>query len=63
MVPPDSLAGAQVATVVRAATAAVRAGHDPQLEKAVEVVLAELKKHPLPVYKRPRYPNYAEQPL
>jgi tricorn protease len=38
--------------------AAVRAGHDPQLEKAVEVALAELKKHPLPVYKRPRYPNY-----
>ncbi len=38
--------------------AAVRAGHDPQLEKAVEVVLAELKKHPLPVYQRPRYPNY-----
>lgn len=38
--------------------AAVRAGHDPQLEKAVEVVLAELEKHPLPVYKRPEFPNY-----
>ncbi|HKW98252.1 MAG TPA: PDZ domain-containing protein [Bryobacteraceae bacterium] len=38
--------------------AQVRAGHDPQLEKAVEVVLAELKKNPLPHYKRPPYPNY-----
>jgi tricorn protease len=38
--------------------AAVRAGHDPQLERAVEVVLADLKKHPLPVYKHPKYPNY-----
>ena len=25
---------------------AVRAGHDPQLEKAVQIVLEELKKHP-----------------
>ena len=38
--------------------AAVRAGHDPQLEKAVEVALAELKKHPLPEVKKPAYPNY-----
>jgi tricorn protease len=38
--------------------AAVRAGHDPQLEKAVEVLLADLKKHPLPVYKKPPFPNY-----
>jgi tricorn protease len=38
--------------------ATVRAGHDPQLEKAVDVVLSELEKNPLPVYKRPRYPNY-----
>jgi tricorn protease len=36
----------------------VRAGHDPQLEKAVEVVLDALKKSPLPVHKRPAYPNY-----
>jgi tricorn protease len=36
----------------------VRAGHDPQLEKAVEVVLASLKKSPLPVHKKPAYPNY-----
>ena len=38
--------------------AAVRAGHDPQLEKAVAVVLADLEKHPLPVYRRPKFPNY-----
>jgi tricorn protease len=36
----------------------VRAGHDPQLEKAVEVVLQALKEHPLPTYKVPAYPNY-----
>jgi tricorn protease len=38
--------------------AAVRAGHDPQLEKAVEIVMAELKKHPLTEHKHPPYPNY-----
>jgi len=36
----------------------VRAGHDPQLEKAVQIVLDELKKHPLPQHKKPAYPNY-----
>jgi tricorn protease len=35
-----------------------RAGHDPQLEKAVAVVLAELKQHPLPTHKKPAYPDY-----
>jgi tricorn protease len=38
--------------------AAVRQGHDPQLDKAVEVVLQLLKDHPIPQYKRPAYPNY-----
>ncbi len=38
--------------------AAVRKGHDPQLEKAIAVVLEELKKNPLPIYKKPAYPNY-----
>ena len=38
--------------------AAVRQGHDPQLEKAVEVVMDLLKKNPLPQYKKPPYPNY-----
>jgi tricorn protease len=41
--------------------AAVRQGHDPQLEKAVEVVLQLLKDHPLPEYKRPPYPNYHQR--
>jgi tricorn protease len=38
--------------------AAMRAGHDPQLEKAVEVALAELNKHPLPIHQHPAFPNY-----
>jgi tricorn protease len=40
---------------------AVREGRDPQLEKAVEVVLEELKKNPPPTYKRPAYPDYHPQ--
>jgi tricorn protease len=39
----------------------VREGHDPQLEKAVEVVLDELKKHPLPQYRKPQYPDYHQK--
>ncbi len=35
-----------------------RQGHDPQLEKAVEVVMENLKSHPLPKYKKPAYPDY-----
>ncbi len=38
--------------------ALVRQGHDPQLEKAVETLLEELKEHPLPKYERPPFPNY-----
>ncbi len=37
---------------------AVRAGHDPQLERAVQVVLEALQKNPPPVHKKPAYPNY-----
>ena len=37
---------------------AVREGHDPQLEKAVQLLLADLEKNPLPVYKKPPYPKY-----
>ncbi|MCI0663585.1 MAG: PDZ domain-containing protein, partial [Acidobacteria bacterium] len=33
-----------------------RKGRDPQLEKAVEVVMADLKKKPSPKYKKPAYP-------
>jgi tricorn protease len=38
--------------------ALVRAGHDPQLEKAVQVVMTELEKHPAPQYRQPAFPNY-----
>ena len=38
--------------------AAVRQGHDPQLEKAVQVVMEELQKNPSAPLKRPPYPNY-----
>lgn len=40
--------------------AAWRHGHDAQLEKAIEVVMQQLKEHPLPEIKRPPYPNYHE---
>ncbi len=36
----------------------VRQGHDPQLKRAVEVVLDLLKKNPPPSYPKPPYPNY-----
>jgi tricorn protease len=36
----------------------VREGHDPQLEKAVEVVMQSLKDHPQPTYPHPAYPTY-----
>lgn len=35
-----------------------RSGRDPQLEKAVQVVLENLKKNPPPKAKKPAYPNY-----
>lgn len=35
-----------------------RAGRDPQLEKAIEFLLAELKKNPPPQYQKPAFPNY-----
>jgi tricorn protease len=39
----------------------VREGHDPQLEKAVEVVLAQLKKDPVNYGTRPSYPDYQKK--
>jgi tricorn protease len=39
----------------------VREGRDPQLEKAVEVVLAQLKKEPVNYGKRPSYPDYQKK--
>ena len=38
--------------------AAVRQGHDPQLERAIQVVMEELQKNPPTQPKRPPYPNY-----
>lgn len=38
--------------------AAWRQGRDPQLERAVEYLLDELKKNPPKQYKLPAYPNY-----
>jgi tricorn protease len=40
--------------------AAWKTGHDAQLDKAIEVVMQQLKEHPLPEIKRPAYPNYHE---
>ena len=45
-VPPD--------VEVEQTPADVIAGHDPQLEKAIEIVKAQLKAQPQP--QRPRYP-------
>jgi tricorn protease len=41
--------------------ASVAAGHDPQLEKAVQVTLDELKKHPVVIPDHPPYPNYHQK--
>ena len=38
--------------------ALIRKGHDPQLEKAVEVMLEELKKNPPPKLRHPAFPDY-----
>jgi tricorn protease len=38
-----------------------RTGHDPQLEKAVSVLMESLRQHPPPVYPRPKYPNYQQR--
>jgi tricorn protease len=38
--------------------AAWRQGHDPQLERAVEALLDQLKSNPQEAHKRPPYPNY-----
>jgi tricorn protease len=35
-----------------------RQGHDPQLERGVAVALTNLKEHPVPPIKRPKYPVY-----
>ncbi|MGO9012471.1 MAG: PDZ domain-containing protein [Bryobacteraceae bacterium] len=42
--------------------AAVRQGHDPQLDKAIEVVMQELAANPPQQFKRPPYPDYQKKP-
>jgi tricorn protease len=37
---------------------AVAEGHDPQLERAVTIVMEQLKKNPPPKPHKPPYPNY-----
>ncbi len=39
----------------------VREGHDPQLERAVEVAMELLKKNPPATYEKPAYPNYHQR--
>jgi tricorn protease len=41
--------------------ASLKAGRDPQLEKAVEVCLELLTKNPPPKHKKPAYPNYHQK--
>ena len=38
--------------------ALVRQGRDPQLEKAIAVVMEELRETPPPKLRRPPFPNY-----
>jgi tricorn protease len=42
-------------------TASVKAGRDPQLEKAVTVALELLQKNPPPQHKKPAYPDYQKK--
>jgi len=39
-----------------------RKGRDPQLERAVEIAMEELKKNPPPAHKKPAFPNYHRPP-
>ncbi|MGH8151123.1 MAG: S41 family peptidase [Rhodanobacteraceae bacterium] len=36
----------------------VREGQDPQLDRAIDIAMQELKAHPLPTYERPPWRNY-----
>jgi tricorn protease len=36
----------------------IRHGHDPQLERAVQIAMQQLDAHPLPQYQRPPWRNY-----
>jgi tricorn protease len=39
----------------------VAAGHDVQLERAVSIVMEQLKEHPVPTPAIPPYPNYGQR--
>ncbi|MGC1364616.1 MAG: PDZ domain-containing protein [Candidatus Acidiferrum sp.] len=41
--------------------ASVAGGHDPQLERAVQVTLEALKEHPVVIPEHPPYPNYHQK--
>ena len=41
--------------------ASVASGHDPQLERAVQVTLEALKEHPVVIPKHPPFPNYHQK--
>jgi tricorn protease len=41
--------------------ASVAAGHDPQLERAVQITLEALKKNPVVIPDHPPYPNYQKK--
>ena len=41
--------------------ALTRQGHDPQLERAVQIALDELKKNPPKKLVRPAYPDYGDR--
>ncbi len=36
----------------------VKEGHDPQLERAVAIAMQQMKEQPVPVPRRPAFPNY-----
>ena len=54
--------GVQPDIEVEQTPAELIAGHDPQLEKAIEVVMAELKKNPPKAPVRPPYPDKTKRP-
>ena len=41
----------------------VRKGNDPQLERAIKIVMTELEANPVPKPKRPAYPNYHKKKI
>lgn len=50
--------GVQPGVEVEMDPAIWRQGRDPQLERAVAVLMDELKKNPTLVYSKPEFPNH-----